>query len=140
VEATVPDFEISVVAPAGKTTVTCVRGCQFAVSQVKDGVTTHGFLGRLPSSRLSQRVVALDHRTSIRACVQNAPEAVHETRDVEVDEERLPQFEEFEVRQRLGDVNGQESGDGLDLDRQRTRIAILSMYCAAQDRNLYNPD
>jgi hypothetical protein len=38
--AAAPDFEISIVAPAGKMTVTCVRGCEFGFSQVKNGVTT----------------------------------------------------------------------------------------------------
>ena len=41
-----PDFEISIVAPAGRTTVACVRGCEFGISQLKDGVTRHG---RIPS-------------------------------------------------------------------------------------------
>ena len=56
-----PDFEISVVAPAGWTTVTCVRGCQFAISQMKNGVTSHG---RIPSfsSELWRQ-----HWTNVRA-------------------------------------------------------------------------
>jgi hypothetical protein len=41
-----PDFEITIVAPAGNTAVACVRGCEFGASRNRNGVVTHG---RFPS-------------------------------------------------------------------------------------------
>ena len=48
-QAPMPDFEISVVYPPGPITFTCVRGCSFAVSQERNGVTTHGRVGSFSS-------------------------------------------------------------------------------------------
>jgi hypothetical protein len=45
-----PDFEISIVAPAGSTAVACVRGCEFGFSRERDGVTTHGRINSFKQS------------------------------------------------------------------------------------------
>ena len=48
--ATAPDFEISIVAPAGPTSVTCVRGCEFRISRIRDGATTSGVINSFTQS------------------------------------------------------------------------------------------